>query len=105
MMSVVVPLPRSIHIPVIQPGELAPRTAPCMCGSLGGARLEEFGLDPRLVGLISPAAVVETLWPKISPSARAAFDIIDVDGSGSIEPNEVQPAAVFDLHCNATRFG
>ena len=77
-----------IHLPILMRGDLAPYGAPCLCESVGAA-LEELGPDPRLVGLVSPANVVEALWSQISPSARAAFDMIDADGSGAIDSHEL----------------
>lgn len=80
----------SIHIPVLQRGELSPPGAPCLCETAGATTLAELGPDPRLVGLISPANVVEALWSEMFPSAREVFDLIDVDASESIAPNNVR---------------
>jgi hypothetical protein len=80
-----------MHLPVLMPGDSAPSSAPRLCESAGETELlHALGPDPRLVGLVSPVGVVEALWSEISPTARAAFDMIDADGSGAIDTDEVR---------------
>lgn len=74
--------------------DLAPYGAPCLCETVGARTdiLDELGDDPRLVGLVSPSYVVTALWSQMAPDARAAFDMIDTDGSGALDTDEVSGA-------------
>ena len=86
--------------------DLAPYGAPCLCETVGARTdiLDELGDDPRLVGLVSPSYVVTALWSQMAPDARTAFDMIDTDGSGALDTDEVSgalPAAELQpLHGN-----
>ena len=75
--------PRSVHLPILVADSVAP-WAPCLCESVGATTPEELGEEPRLIGLVSPASVVHTLWSKIAPDARSAFDLIDTDGCAAL---------------------
>ena len=74
--------------------DLAPYGAPCLCETVGARTdiLDELGDDPRLVGLVSPSYVVTALWSQMAPDARTAFDMIDTDGSGALDTDEVSGA-------------
>jgi hypothetical protein len=79
----------SIHLPILQRGAIAPSGSPCLCETIGANAPAEVLPDPRLVGLVSPSSVVQALWSQIAPDARVAFDMIDTDGSGAIDAEEV----------------